>query len=227
MKRSVLAWAVLAAVLLFALAPALALTGAAFERGDELGGVLASARTRALLLRSLAVAGGAAGLALWLGLAAARSCARLAGWRATAAEAALVLPLCVPTLVTTLGWLALLGRNGGLARLAPALPRPDLYSPAGAAILLAFALFPCVALPALAGLRALDGGALAAARLAAGPWRVFWRIELALLAPYLASGTLVAFLLAFMDFGVPSALMVNVYPVEVFAELGAFQDTGR
>lgn len=227
MKRALLAWAVLAAVLLLALAPALALVAQAFERGDELGGVLASARTRALLLRSLAVAGGAAGLALLLGLVAARSCARLAARRAALGEAALLLPLCVPSLVTTLGWLALLGRNGVLARLAPELPRPDPYTPAGAAVLLAFALFPCVALPALAGLRAIDGGALAAARGVAGPWRVFWRIELPLVAPYLASGTLVAFLLAFMDFGVPSALMVNVYPVEVFAQLGAFQDTGR
>jgi ABC-type Fe3+ transport system permease subunit len=227
MKRSVLAWAVLALVLLCALAPTLALIGEALERGDEVGGVLASARSRALLLRSLGVAGGAAGLALVLGLLAARSCARLAGRRAAAGEAALVLPLCVPSLVTTLGWLALLGRNGALARMAPEFPRPDLYTPAGAAVLLALGLFPCVALPALAGQRALDRGALAAARLAAGPWRVFWRIEWPLLAPYLASGTLVAFLLAFMDFGVPSALMVNVYPVEVFTQLGAFQDTGR
>lgn len=226
MKRG-LAWFVLGGVLLAALAPSLALLAAALREGEGFGAVLASARTRGLFLRSLAVAGGAAALALPLGLVAARSCARLPARLVAFGEAALVVPLCVPSLVTALGWLALLGRDGWLARLAPGLPRPDLYTPAGAAVLLALGLFPCVALPALAGVRALDAGVREAALVAASPRRVFWRIELPLLAPYLASGTLLVFLLAFMDFGVPSALMVNVYPVEVFVQLGAFQEPGR
>jgi ABC-type Fe3+ transport system permease subunit len=84
-----------------------------------------------------------------------------------------------------------------------------------------------VSILAVQGFRAVDPAAVRAAHLTAGPWRRFWHVWRPLLAPYLASGALLAFLLAFADFGVPSALMVNVYPIEVFTQFSAYFDVKR
>jgi iron(III) transport system permease protein len=199
---------------------------------DAYAGVLREERQLALLLRSTLVAGGAALLALVWGVAVGYASWRLRGWRGACVETLSYLPLLLPSLVIAMGWVYQLGQGGfvtgwlkstlGLAR-API----DLYSPAGAAFVLSLCYFPCVSILTAQGFRAIDPAAIRAAHMTAGTWRRLWRVYCPLLAPYLASGALLAFLLAFADFGVPSALMVNVYPIEVFAQFSAWFDSKR
>lgn len=188
-------------------------------------------RLLGLLWRSVRVAGGATLLALLWGVGVGYAAWRLGGWRGALVETLACVPLLVPSLVLALGWVALLGPSGIAtgwlrARLGLDSAPFDLYTPAGAAFVLSLAYFPCVAILVAQGLRTLDLGALRAARLWAGPWRAFWHVTRPLLAPHVATGALLTFLLAFADFGVPSVLMVNVYPIEVFTRFSAFQDAG-
>jgi iron(III) transport system permease protein len=215
-------------VALACLAPILALIAEALRATDgpawtRLARGLAGERELRLFLRSLGVAGGASVLALGLGTLLGWALARLSGWRAALLEALACLVLLLPPIVFALGWSFALGRAGLLARLGLALPFP-LASAPGAAFVLGLWTTPCVALLAVHGFRALDPSARKAARLVAGhSWRRA-RLELGALAPWLASGALLAFLLAFADYGVPSALTVNVYPVEIFSRLSAALD---
>jgi iron(III) transport system permease protein len=225
-----LAAALVALVALACLAPALAMLVAS-ARGPE-GLTLApwrevlDARQLGLLARSAGVAGGAALLALLWGTGVGYAVWRLRGWRSAALETLACVPLLVPSLVLALAWTFFLGPAGFVARRLgrEALPF-DLQTPACAAFVLSLALFPCVSILVAQGLRGLDPLALRAARLHAGPWRVCWHVLRPELAPPLVTGALLVFLLALADFGVPSVLMVNVYPIEVFTRFSALLDT--
>ena len=232
MKRAA-AGLVICALVCACLAPALALLLESL-RGPEgfslraYGLLLSEKRPFVLLLRSTLVAGGATALALVWGVAVGYAAARLRGWRAAAVELLSYVPLLVPSLVVALGWVRVLGPSGVVTRRLEALlgRAPfDLYTPAGAAFVLSLCTFPFVSILAAQGFRAIDPAALRAARLTAGRGRRLWHIWRPLLAPYLATGALLAFLVALADFGVPSALMVNVYPIEVFTRFSAYFDT--
>lgn len=184
---------------------------------------LLDARALGLLWRSAGVAGGAALLAALWGTGVGYAVWRLRGWRSAALETVSYVPLLVPSLVLALAWTFFLGPLGLVARVFGPLPF-ELRTPGGAAFVLSLAYFPCVSILVSQGLRGLEPHALRAARQCAGPWRVAWQVVRPELAPALVTGALLVFLLAFADFGVPSALMVNVYPVEVFTRFQALLD---
>lgn len=230
--RRAIAVGTIAVVVLACLAPALVMLLDSLRGPDGFSlaawtGVLRDARQARLLARSVGVAGGATVLALVFGSAVGYAVWRLRGWRSVALETLSYLPLLLPSLVIAMGWVFLCGRAGvlasGLAALGLRWPL-TLYSSAGAAFVLSLCCFPCVSIFAAQGFRSLDRSGLRAARLSAGPWRCLWGVWRPQLAPYLASGALLAFLLALADFGVPSALMVNVYPIEIFTQFSAAYD---
>lgn len=117
---------------------------------------------------------------------------------------ALMLPFVVPTLVAAMGVLALLGPQG----LLRALGGPDLQG--GPWLLIYGNLFFNLCLVVRASTEALgqvSASRVAAARtLGATPWRVFWRIELPAIAPWLLSALCLVFLYSFSGFGLALVL---------------------
>lgn len=164
-----------------------------------------------LLLRSVVLAGGASLLATVVGVVAAtrvwrvRSSARLAlSWGALALAA-------IPPYVHALVWSHVLGRGGWLAAVWV---EAAWFSP------LAFAL-------CLAGLEDADPELFDAARLRVSPWRAFLVGVLPACRPHMLSAFSVCFAIGALDFTVPSLYHIDVYALDVFAELGATATPGR
>jgi iron(III) transport system permease protein len=124
---------------------------------------------------------------------------------------AFMLPLTIAPQVTALAWSQAFGPQSALLRalrLAPALGAPNpLHSREGIILLLGLQQAPLVFLAVRAGLRALPGELVEAARASGGgPWRVLRTIILPLVGPALATGISLAFVAAIGNFGVPALL---------------------
>ena len=201
-----------------ALVPLLALAGEAFAA--NLAGVartLGAARTWELFGSSLALAASVTVLALLVGLPLGLLLGRADVSGRTTALWLHAFPLFLPPFLLALGWFHVFGRTGVLGNAGTA---AALFSPIGAAIVLALALAPVVTLLVAVALQAVDPSLEEAALIAGGPWRTATRILLPLSRPAVALGALVVFSLVFSELGVPMFLRVGVYPAMVFARLG-------
>lgn len=220
--------ALLALVLLTCLAPSLAALLEALlavEQGSSLGFFLEE-RHRDLFARSVLVAGTATALALLWGIATAVVIATSRGLLGRLVEWLSWLPLLLPPMVVVLGWIHFLGQAGLTMQILQdllALEKPPgiLYTPIGAGFVLSLCYYPFVSILAAQGIRSLPENQVQAARLVAGPARRLWGFWRPALAPCLATGALLVFLVAFADFSVPSALRIQVYPIEIHARLGS------
>lgn len=76
---------------------------------------------------------------------------------------------------------------------------------------------PLAAGLAMLGLSAIDPLLLEAGRLSRSELSCWWRIALPLAMPQLTAAAGLVFLLSLADYGVPSLLQVNSYPLEIFA----------
>lgn len=131
----------------------------------------------------------------------------------------LILPLLIPPQISALAWMALVGPSSVLWTL-PGLAgwRPTgnpLLGRAGVILVMGVEHAPMVFLALRAGLRALPGDLIDAARAAGSrPVRVVARIVLPLVWPALAAGAALAFVSAIGNFGVPALLGIpGRYPV--------------
>jgi iron(III) transport system permease protein len=221
-------------VLLTCLAPSVAALLEALlvmEQGSSLGFLLEE-RHRELFARSVLVAGTATALALLWGTATAVVVATSRGALGRLVEWLSWLPLLLPPMVVVLGWMYFLGQAGFAMRLLQdllALEKPPgiLYTPIGAGFVLSLCYYPFVSILAAQGIRSLPEAQVHAARLVAGPARRLWGLWRPALAPCLATGSLLVFLVSFADFSVPSALRLQVYPIEIHARLGSDLLTGQ
>jgi iron(III) transport system permease protein len=216
--------AVAGVVLLFALSPTLLLI--VLSIGDPgYREVLAKERQIELLWRSVWISGLATILALVWGAIVARGIRSVRGAAAAALETLALLPLLLPSVVVVMGWVFFTGPNGPLAAVfgGPL----DLFRPAWASVTMSMCYFPCVTILMLQAHRSVDPSWTTVARMHAGWWRTTWFVARPLYSPYLATAALLVFLLSFGDYGIPWALSVNVYPVEIFAQLSARYDIGR
>lgn len=130
-------------------------------------------------------------------------------------EAMALIPLFLPPIVVTMGWVYFAGTWW------------NVYTPWSAAFVLSMCYFPVVTILGMMGRRSINPAWEAAARLSAGPWRTFWHIRRPLLQPYYVTAATIVFLLSFADYSVPSALRINVYPFEIFTEFSASYATPR
>ncbi len=134
-------------------------------------------------------------LAAWLAVAAGP-------WR-TAVRVLVTLPMVLPPVVGGVALLLAYGRRGLLGQWLDAwfgLVLP--FSPAGVVLAATYVAMPFFVLTVEAGLRSFDQRyADAAASLGAGPWRVFTRVTLPMIAPSLGAGLVVAFARALGEFG--------------------------
>ena len=222
---------VVAAIVLVCLAPPLAL----LATGGDLQTTLAffgEPRQIELFERSLGVAAAATVLALVWGIPTGLVIARARGPLGTAVEILSYIPLLLPSIIVVLGWIYMLGRAGALTRVLTRLfglegPPVDIYTPLGAGFVLSLCYFPVVSILCAQGFRSASAEELRAAELAAGAAGRFWHFWRPLMAPYLATATLIVFLMSFADYGVPSALTINVFPVEIFVQLSTHLDVER
>jgi len=218
--------AILALYILLALAPLLVLAvkwlAPAFS-GDThtLSWAGPSARTLGLLGDSFLLAATVAilsgilgiGLALWL---------QQGGLMPRIVRSIYLVPLLIPPYIHALEWMVVAGRRQFLDQKLDFIPGMEdvgfsAYGFWPTALVLTFALFPIVTLLVRRGLETIDPELLDAGRLVERPWRVTWRIVLPLIAPSIMAGIGIVFVLALVEYGVPSILQHNVYIMEVYA----------
>lgn len=165
------------------------------------------AREAALLGRTLWVSAMAALVALGLGgggaaLLAHRNLPGRGLWLLLA-----MTPLLVPPYLWALAWTRLGAPTG---------------QPLVASLLLGGCLYPLVLAPALLALERCPSSLVDQALLSRGEaWR---SVLLPLAAPFLGLGTLLVFLIALGEYGVPSLLRVDTWAVEIFTLLNGYHD---
>ncbi|HYK87548.1 MAG TPA: iron ABC transporter permease [Acidobacteriota bacterium] len=190
--------------------------------------LLAEPRHYTLLANSLLLAAGSAALAALIGIPLGFMLARVDVPAKRIARIVLLTPLVIPPYVLALAWIYV----GGSAGFGSAFVRRDLlsrwtYSIAGAVIVLGLSYFPIVMLAAEFAARNVAAHLEEAALLIAKPGAVFRRITAPLIAPGIVAATLLVFVLAMAEFGVPGLLRVPVFTTEVFTAFAALYDFGR
>lgn len=164
---------------------------------------------------------------LW-GMATGYVIARARRKASIAFETLSYLPLLLPNIVIVLGWIHCAGNAGWLARWTETWGWDwpfDVYSTTGVGFVLALCYFPFATIFAAQGFRALDPRSVQVSRLYLGRWARWRHMIWPVLGPAWVRGGVVVFCLSFADYGVPSSLMVNVYSVEVFAQVSSFLDS--
>ena len=196
---------------------------------DAYRNLLSSARQWGLLRTSLGISLGTAALATALGAPAGfalqrgrPACRRLLG-------AAMTVPFLIPPYVFAVAWIDLVGNSGVLAELSKNLlyagtPLPELYTIPGTIFVLALCYYPVVVFATVTGLRRMDVRLEEAALLVSGRLLRMRAILIPGIGPPVLAGCLFVFLLALVNFSVPSLLQINVYPVEIYSSFSAFYD---
>lgn len=192
------------------------------------GMALLSSRTAMLLVNtvrlSLAVALFVGALGTALGILLAKT--DLAGRRTL--MVLLTFPLFLPPYILALGWFTVLSRQGLVTALLGPLvgiaTSDAFFGLGGAVLVLTVAYTPIVLHLVRIALRSIDPATEEAARLRF-PWlRIIWRIDLPLIAPAIALGMLLTFILVIGEFGVPAYLRYPVFSGAVFTQFAAFLD---
>lgn len=143
-----------------------------------------------------------------------------------------LVPLLIPPYIYALQWLAVAGRRQFLDRLFDSISftrgiSVPAYGFWPTALVLTLSLFPVVTLLVRRGMDAIEPELLEAGRLLSGPGSVARKIVLPLLMPSIVSGTGLVFVLAFVEYGVPSLLQQNVYIMDVYASFSQYFDPVR
>ncbi|MFH2138370.1 MAG: iron ABC transporter permease [Candidatus Omnitrophota bacterium] len=185
-----------------------------------LSSFLLEARQLNLLKNSLVIGIGTALFALILGIPYAFFLTRTSILFKQGFLLAGLIPLFLPAQITTIGWLKLMGTQGldlGF----------KLYGLGGIVFILGLSYFPFVVLLTLTGLNSMDPKLEQAGELTCSRAKVFTRITLPLLLPYIFSGAIFVFIFSIANYGVPDLLRVNTYPVEIFVQFSAFYNTQK
>ncbi len=191
-------------------------------------GLLGSAHQWALMEHSLVLAALVTGLTLIAGVPLGLLLGKtdLPGRRLYTGLFAV--PLLLPPYVLAVSWADLLGPDGLLAGMAgPGIARATaqwLFGLPGCVLVLSAVFLPIPMLLTMIFLRTVDPRLEEAARLLA-PWPTVLRgITVPLILPGIALAAVLVFLLSFGEFGVPTFLRYDVFPVESFVQFSAFYD---
>ena len=202
---------------------------------DERGGVsvgnyerlLAEPKQREVFANSLMLGAGVATLAAVLGVPLGLALARVRLPVKGLVRLALLTPLLIPPYILALAWTYISGPAGLIAQSMGYDALSEwTYSLTGAVVVLGTNLYPLSMLATEAAARRIDVQLEEAALLAAPPRRVLWRITLPLIAPAIAASTLIVFVLALSEFGVPGLLRVRVFTTEIFTAFAALYNFG-
>ncbi|MGB2800368.1 MAG: ABC transporter permease subunit [Dehalococcoidia bacterium] len=219
-------WVALGAFVLLALLPVL-LLGAmwlipALARDPQmLTWAVPSLRTLQLLGKSFLLATTVAFMATVLGTLLALWLCGDGRWQRFVRSVYLV-PLLIPPYVHALTWMSIAGQRQFLDQALGWILGPERFvlSTYGfwpTAVVLTLATFPIVTLLVRSGLQAIEPEILEAASLVEPPWRVARRLLPRLVLPSILAGAGLVFVLALVEYGVPSMFEYNVYVTEVYA----------
>ncbi|MFN3226861.1 MAG: ABC transporter permease [Hyphomicrobiales bacterium] len=220
------------AVLLLALVPIARLLIAAFAPGldafwteiSRTASVRATANTFDVALWSSFLSLGLGGLLAFLVGATDMRGKRLL-------SVAFLLPLMIAPQVTALAWLQLFGPSSALLQSIGLAPPPGsanpMYGRAGIILLLGVQHTALAFITLRAGLRAIPGDVIEAARACgASSWRAFSFVGLPMLAPFLAAAFALCFVSSIGNFGIPALLgMPENYltlPTLIYQRLASF-----
>ena len=191
-----------------------------------LSDVLLDGRQLILLGRSLGIAVSATLVALLLGLPVATVLAAKDLPFRSLFSFLMLVPLLIPPYVTAGAWLHLLSPHGAVNRTIATFLGPSatlrIQSIPGCVWCLGISFFPLIAFIMSTGILQIDTTLQDAARLCTGRWGVFWHSTLPQVRPHLAAAVCLALIFILAQYGVPSLLGVNTYPVEIFAHFSAF-----
>jgi len=137
-----------------------------------------------------------------------------------------LIPLIIPPYILAIAWFFLLGRSGVTARLlgqeVSAITSNLLFGFPGSFFIMVSALLPVVLVLTMVFLRMVNPQLEEAAKLSA-PWQMTLRnITLPIIKPGISLAALIVFVLTLGEFGVPSSLRFEVFPVESFVQFSAF-----
>lgn len=220
---TLLAFGVLLAPVFWIFATGLA--GEDVALGEPIAAMLRDPRQWVMLRNSLAIAASVSAVSTLLGGSMAVFIERWRAWGVRGLYGALAAAFLMPPYVTAMAWVDLAGRGGWLAT-APGAPLnpPPVFGLPGVIVTLTCAYYPVVTFAGIVALRRMDQRLEDAARIAVGPRRAFWGVSLPVAAPAMLSATLFVFLMSFLEFSVPSLLMVSVYPVAVYEDFATAYD---
>ena len=142
--------------------------------------------------------------------------------------ALLTFPLLLPPYILALGWFTVLGRQGLVAAvLGPGVGvaiSEAFFGLGGVVLVLTIAYVSIVVHLVRIALHSIDPATEEAARLRFSWPRIIRRIHLLLIAPAMALGMLITFVLVVGEFGVPAYLRYPVFSGAVFTQFAAFLD---
>ena len=194
---------------------------------DNYKKVLTGPNQRELLANSFTLGAGAAILATVLGAPLGLMLARVDVPARRFVRFALIIPLVIPPYILALAWIYIAGPVGLIARaIGYDVLSGWTYSLPGAVGVLGIGFYPIPMLATEAAARRVDGRLEEAALLVTGTVGVLRRVTLPLIAPAVTASTLITFVLALSEFGVPGLLRVRVYTTEVFTAFSALYDFG-
>ena len=137
-------------------------------------------------------------------------------------------PLLIPTYITAVGWTDFLGPNGLFESLAGSVAARAAYRQLvglpGCVFVLFSTFLPIVVLLTITSLKSLNPRWEEAGRLVDGWTGTLRRITVPLIVPGISLGTILVFLLALGEFGVPNFLRYDVFTAESFLQFSAFYD---
>ncbi|MDD5134586.1 MAG: iron ABC transporter permease [Phycisphaerae bacterium] len=192
----------------------------------KIASMLTDSRQLTLLGRSCFIAFSAAFTALVIGLpVAVLLSARDLPFRKLFYFLALM-PLLIPPYILAGAWIHFLSPSGVVNQILTAIWGPSaklsIFSEAGCIWCLGISFFPIITVIVSAGLSQIDRSLDDIARLSSGRWSTFRHSTLLQISPHLIASICLVMIFVFAQYGVPSLLGVNTYPVEIFAQFSAF-----
>ncbi|MBW6517920.1 MAG: iron ABC transporter permease [ANME-2 cluster archaeon] len=187
---------------------------------SEPGQVIPTERSSGLLFNSIALAFCVAAGGIILGVMIASVLWRWQSGRKHSLRWFLLVFAPIPPYVHALAWSTSMSYLSDiLVRFG--LPGISLQGWSGSWWVQLMALLPIAVGLSLIGFESVEITMIEAARLVRSDIQVLLRVILPLMAPMLAAGTGILFLLSLVDYSVPSLFGLNVYSLEIFAEYGA------
>jgi iron(III) transport system permease protein len=201
---------------------------ALFREPSKIMNVLVDSRQLVLLGRSLTVALSATFVAILLGLPTAIILAAKDLPLKRLFYFLVLIPVLIPSYVMAGAWMHLLSPSGLVNQILAFVFGPGgkltVHSLSGCAWCLGVSFFPIIALIVATGLWQLDSSLWDIARLSTGRWGVLKHAVIPQILPHLAASVCLVMIFVLAQYGVPSLLGVNTYPVEIFAQFSAFYD---
>lgn len=189
-----------------------------------------SARSLVLLYNTSIIALGTVVTCLFISFPIVSSLKKIPGKRRRFWNFVWILPIFIPSHIIAMVWIAFLGKGGLISKMLSIfhIATPfNIFSLGGAIFLLSLCYYPYSVLFILSGALSLDPSLEEAGLLNLSPIKVFIRIILPFLSPYVLAGAILVFVFSATNYSIPALLGIYTYPVEIFSEFSTFLDPER